>query len=193
MVEKLKMLPFEFVVRGYLFGNMWKAYEKGESFCGCTLPRGYQLAQRLQEPVITPAVKHSAGHDEYVNWKQVESQLGAEAVGQIMDICFQLYDSCSRYALSKGLIIADAKFEFGRNGKGELVLADEIFTPDSSRFWSAADYKPGVSPRSFDKQLLRDWLLNNRVKGEFLFDRVPRDILTQTEQIYGRCLEMLVG
>lgn len=191
MAEKLRMLPFEFVVRGYIFGNMWKAYENGESFCGNTLYGDYKLAQKLDRPIITPAIKRDSGHDEYVDIKCVESQLGVELTKQITDICFKLYDRCSSYALSKGLIIADTKFEFGMNTQGEFVLADEIFTPDSSRYWDAAEYIVGTSPKSFDKQLLRDWLINNKVNGKFQFNKVPDSILTQTEKIYNECLNRL--
>ncbi|MDE5866865.1 MAG: phosphoribosylaminoimidazolesuccinocarboxamide synthase, partial [Lachnospiraceae bacterium] len=172
MVEKLNMLPFEFVVRGYMYGSMWKAYNSGEQFCGNILLGNYKLAQKLEQPILTPALKHDIGHDEYVSMEKVESRIGTELTKQITGICFRLYEECSEYAFSKGLIIADAKFEFGRNVKGELVLADEIFTPDSSRYWDAANYKVGVSPNSFDKQFLRDWLLNNKVNGEFQFDKV---------------------
>lgn len=193
MVEKLNMLPFEFVVRGYIFGSMWKAYNSGEQFCGNILPGNYKLAQKLEQPILTPALKHDIGHDEYVSMEEVESRIGTELTKQITEICFELYEECSEYAFSKGLIIADAKFEFGRNGKGELVLADEIFTPDSSRYWDAASYKVGVSPASFDKQFLRDWLLNNKVNGEFQFDKVPENVLIQTEELYNECLNRLIS
>lgn len=192
MVEKLDMLPFEFVVRGYIFGNMWKAYESGESFCGMRLGEGYKLAQKLEQPILTPAYKHDIGHDEYVDRTSVENCLGAGLTDRIYEICFQLYEMCSQYAYSKGLIIADAKFEFGRNGQGQLILADEIFTPDAGRFWDAAEYEVGVSPRSFDKQYLRDWLLNHKVNGEFQFDKVPESVLEQTENLYRECLSRLI-
>lgn len=187
MVEKLNMLPFEFVVRGYLFGSMWNAYVNGESFCGTILPPNCKLAQKLEHPVLTPALKHDVGHDEYVSMEAVESQTGPELAKQITKACFKLYEVCSEYAFSKGLIIADAKFEFGLNRLGELVLADEIFTPDSSRYWDAASYKAGTSPNSFDKQFLRDWLMNHKVNGEFPFDKVPEDVLMQTEEMYREC------
>ena len=193
MVEKLDMLPFEFVVRGYIFGNMWKAYESGESFCGMKLPEGYKLAQKLEQPILTPAFKHDIGHDEYVDKAGVENRLGAELTNRIYEICFQHYETCSQYAYSKGLIIADAKFEFGRNGQGKLILADEIFTPDAGRFWDAAEYEVGVSPRSFDKQYLRDWLLNHKVNGGFQFDKVPESVLEQTENLYRECLRRVVN
>ena len=193
MVEKLNMLPFEFVVRGYLYGSMWKAYENGEPFCDTKWPKNYKLAQKLEQPILTPAIKHDIGHDEYVSIEEVASRIGTEMTKQITDICFRLYEECSKYAFSKGLIIADAKFEFGQNRQGELVLADEIFTPDSSRYWDADSYKVGVSPDSFDKQFLRNWLLNNKVNGEFQFDKVPESVLLQTEKLYNECLNRLVS
>ena len=193
MVEKLNMLPFEFVVRGYMYGSMWKAYISGEPFCGNILPGNYKLAQKLKQPILTPALKHDIGHDEYVSMEEVESRIGTELTKQITEICFRLYEECSEYAFSKGLIIADAKFEFGKNGQGELVLADEIFTPDSSRYWDAVNYKVSVSPNSFDKQFLRNWLMNNTVNGEFQFDKVPENVLIQTEKLYNECLNRLVN
>ncbi|MDE5597446.1 MAG: phosphoribosylaminoimidazolesuccinocarboxamide synthase, partial [Lachnospiraceae bacterium] len=131
MVKKLNMLPYEFVVRGYMYGSMWKAYNNGEQFCGTILPKNYKLAEKLEQPILTPALKHDIGHDEYVSMEEIESKIGTEITKQITEICFRLYKVCSEYALAKGLIIADAKFEFGLNEQGELVLADEIFTPDS--------------------------------------------------------------
>lgn len=193
MTEKLEMLPYEFIVRGYMFGNMWNAYKNGESFCGHMLSGEYKLAQKLDSPVLTPALKHNTGHDEYTDIKQIENSLGKGLTEQIAEICFKLYDKCGKYALSKEIIIADTKFEFGINKNGELVLADEVFTPDSSRFWNIDDYSVGVSPPSLDKQLLRDWLLNNKIKGEFQFDKIPAEILFKTEQIYNECLSRLIG
>lgn len=192
MVEKLQMLPFEFVVRGYLFGTMWNAYNKSESFCGILLTGDHELAQKLDEPVLTPSIKHEVGHDEYVSLEYVEKQLGKERTKKIAEVCLELYIRCSEYALSKGLIIADAKFEFGCNARGELVLADEIFTPDASRFWDAAEYGMGVSPDSFDKQILRDWLSEHKVNGEYPFDQVPEHVLEQTRQRYQECLHRLI-
>ena len=191
MVEKLDMFPFEFVVRGYLFGSMWEAYKNGESFCQLTLPDNYKLAQKLEHPILTPALKHDVGHDEYVSMKEVESRLGSKITEQITESCLKLYEVCSEYAFSKGLIIADAKFEFGQDKQGKIVLADEIFTPDASRYWDAGKYKVGISPDSLDKQFLRDWLLANKVNGEFQFEKVPESVLSQTEKIYKECLEKL--
>lgn len=193
MVEKLNMLPFEFIVRGYLYGSMWKAYSSGEPFCGIALPKDYKQAQKLEQPVLTPALKHDIGHDENVSIEEAASRIGTEMTDQITQICFRLYEVCSKYAFSKGLILADAKFEFGQNKEGKLVLADEIFTPDSSRYWDADTYQAGTSPNSFDKQFLRDWLLNHKIDGEFQFDKVPEKILIQTQQLYQECLNRLVG
>ena len=192
IVEKLNMLPFEFVVRGYMYGSMWESYNCGEHFCGNVLSGNYKLAQKLEQPILTPALKHDIGHDEYVSMEEVESRIGTDITKQITEICFRLYEKCSEYAFSKGLIIADAKFEFGQNVQGELVLADEIFTPDSSRYWDADSYKVGVSPASFDKQFLRDWLLNNKINGEFQFDKIPENVLIQTEKLYNECLNRLI-
>lgn len=193
MVEKLNMLPFEFVVRGYMFGSMWNAYDNGESFCGIMPQNHYKLAQKLEQPVLTPALKHDVGHDEYVSMEKVESILGTEITRQITETCFRLYEVCNGYAFSKGLIIADAKFEFGQNTQGEVVLADEIFTPDSSRYWDAGSYKVGISPDSFDKQFLRDWLLDHKVNGVFQYDKVPENVLIQTEKLYHECLNRLIS
>lgn len=193
MVKKLDMLPIEFVVRGYMFGSMWESYKKGEDFGGNVLSGNYMQAQKLDMSILTPAMKNNVGHDEYVDIKRVEADLGVKLTKQIVEACFELYKKCSRYALERGLIIADTKFEFGLDRQGNLILADEIFTPDSSRYWDAADYTVGVSPKSFDKQLLRDWLLNNRENGEFQFDKIPPDILNETEKIYNECLKRLVN
>ena len=193
MVKKLNMLPYEFVVRGYMYGSMWKAYNNGEQFCGIALPEDYKQAQKLEQPILTPALKHDIEHDEYASMEEVASGIGTETTKQIAEICFRLYEVCSEYALSKGLIIADAKFEFGWDEQGELVLADEIFTPDSSRYWDVDSYKVGTSPNSFDKQFLRDWLLNNKINGEFQFDKVPEKVLIQTEKLYKECLNKLLN
>lgn len=192
MVEKLQMLPFEFVVRGYLLGSMWNAYKKREPFCGNLISGDYQMAQKLAHPVITPAIKRDNGHDEYTDIQFVQSKLGSKLTGQILEVCFKLYYVCSEYTSSRGIILADAKFEFGWNKKGELILADEIFTPDSSRFWDAAAYKTGTSPSSFDKQFLRDWLTDHRINGAFPFDSVPESVLEQTARIYQECLRRII-
>ncbi|MDR3120760.1 MAG: phosphoribosylaminoimidazolesuccinocarboxamide synthase [Clostridiales bacterium] len=193
MVQKLKILPFEFVVRGYIFGNMWKYYEEGKPFCGHRISGEYQMAQKLEAPILTPSTKVETGHDEYVDIDSVKTAIGAELTDKIAEISLGLYAMCSQYAMTKGILIADSKFEFGLDKNNQLVLADELFTPDSSRFWDAADYRVGVSPKSYDKQFIRDWLLNNKKNGEFQFDGVPGDVIERTAQIYRECLQKLVG
>jgi len=191
LVKRLKILPFEFIVRGYMFGNLWEAYSKGQAFCGQRVEGNYQLAEKLAAPLFTPSTKAHVGHDEYIAFEQVAETLGEPLANQIKDLCLNLYDTCYRHAQTKGILIADTKFEFGLDENGELVLADEIFTPDSSRFWSLADYAVGTSPKSYDKQFVRDWLLNNKVDGVMQFDHVPDDILTKTSEIYRECQRRL--
>ena len=191
LVKKLKMIPFEFVVRGYMFGSMWSAYQKGIDFCGLCIPHGYREAQKLKTPILTPALKRDTGHDEYIDLAGLENQLGKETTRKITNICFRLYDTCAKYALSRGIIIADTKFEFGIDKDGTLTLADELFTPDSSRFWDLQEYAVGTSPRSYDKQLLRDWLTAHTKNGVIPFDSVPENIIHDTEAIYRKCLIQL--
>lgn len=191
LVKRLKMLPYEFIVRGYMFGNMWAAYKEGKEFCGHKIVGSYDMAQKLESPLITPSIKRNEGHDEYVDYKFLEEDLGQDMAQKIKKICLKLYDECYRYAYDKGIIIADTKFEFGLDANNELVLADEIFTPDSSRFWSLENYKTGVSPESYDKQKVRDWLLNNKVDGKMQFDNVPQAIISETESIYRQCIDKL--
>ncbi len=193
MVKKLKMLPFEFIVRGYIFGNMWKAYQAGELFCGIKIEGDYQQAQKLDTPILTPSTKATEGHDIYVSFDEVAASLGDELAAKIKDACLKLYDKCYRHAYENGIIIADTKFEFGLDADGTLVLADEVFTPDSSRFWSLADYTVGVSPKSYDKQFIRDWLQDNKVDGEIQYDSVPDDIIEKTSAIYAECRRRIVG
>jgi phosphoribosylaminoimidazole-succinocarboxamide synthase len=190
-VKRLRILPFEFIVRGYMFGNMWGAYSKNQEFCGYKIKSGYKLAEKLDAPLFTPSTKAHTGHDEYVTFKTVEDALGTELAGRILDVSLKLYETCYNCAYSKGIIIADTKFEFGLDEGGHLILADEIFTPDSSRFWSLADYKVGVSPKSYDKQFVRDWLTDNKIGGEMQFDDVPDEILQKTSEIYAECLEKI--
>jgi phosphoribosylaminoimidazole-succinocarboxamide synthase len=193
LVKKLKMLPYEFVMRGYIFGHLWEAYRGGEKLSGLNLKPGYELAEKLENPVLTPAIKKQDGHDEYVDMSQAVDDLGRALAGQIEEICFKLYEKCRGFAYAKGIIIADSKFEFGLDENGNLVLADEIFTPDSSRFWNLAEYKTGASPKSYDKQLLRDWLLGNKVNGEMRFNDIPPDILEKTSTIYRDCMDKIIG
>ncbi|MDR0916084.1 MAG: phosphoribosylaminoimidazolesuccinocarboxamide synthase [Oscillospiraceae bacterium] len=193
LVKRLKMLPFEFVVRGYMFGSMWETYKTEKSFCGYTFDREYVQAERLDAPILTPSAKRSTGHDENITVAQLQDETSAEFTAQITDLCVKLYNRCYDYALSRGIIIADTKFEFGYDERGELVLADEIFTPDSSRFWDASAYKTGVSPKSYDKQFVRDWLTANKLNGVEPAPEIPADIAAQTAAIYAECLRKITG
>ena len=193
LVKKLKMLPFECIVRGYMFGHLWEEYSQNREFCGQRIDEGYKLAQKLKEPVFTPSTKSSNGHDEYIKFDEIVATVGEELARKVRDTSFSLYEACCGYALSKGIIIADVKFEFGLDELGNLVLADELFTPDSSRFWSAAGYETGTSPKSYDKQFLRDWLQNNKKDGQMQFNKVPDEVLKKTADIYSQCLQIITS
>jgi len=193
LVKKLKMLPFEFIIRGYMFGHMWEAYSSGEKFCGQKIEGDYKLAEQLTAPIFTPSTKAQTGHDEYISVQYVAGKIGAELAGRIEKTSIELYNTCYKYAYSKNIIIADTKFEFGLDENNNLFIADEILTPDSSRFWSLSDYKVGVSPKSYDKQLVRDWLLNNKINGEMQFENVSDDVLQKTSEIYAECLRKITG
>src|SRR5437588_12328677 len=156
VVKKLKPLPIEAVVRGYIIGSGWKDYQRSGKICGIELPKGLQQAQKLPEPIFTPATKAESGHDENISFEQVEKLIGAELARKVREFSIRLYREASEYAASKGIIIADTKFEFGLDGKNELVLIDEVLTADSSRFWPKDSYRVGVSPPSYDKQFVRD-------------------------------------
>jgi phosphoribosylaminoimidazole-succinocarboxamide synthase len=193
LVKKLKIIPYEFVVRGYMFGNLWNAYQDGKNPYKDKINKNYKLAEKLEEPILTPAIKNQTGHDEYVDMDYVLSALGKPITDKIENICLALYEKCFNYAFQKGIIIADTKFEFGLDNNGNLVLADEIFTPDSSRFWNLSEYKTGISPGSYDKQYLRDWLLNNKVNNIMQFDKIPGDVIEKTENIYQECMAKIIN
>jgi phosphoribosylaminoimidazole-succinocarboxamide synthase len=159
VVKKLKALPVEAIVRGYLIGSGWKDYQNSGQVCGIPLPEGLQLADKLPEPIFTPSTKADVGdHDENIDFAETCALLGEELAEQVRDVSLEIYSRCAEYALQRGIIIADTKFEFGLDENGNLVLIDEVLTPDSSRFWPASSYTPGVSPASFDKQFVRDYL-----------------------------------
>jgi phosphoribosylaminoimidazole-succinocarboxamide synthase len=193
LVKKIKIFPFEFIVRGYMFGNMWEAYSQTREFCGQKIEGDYKLAEKLTVPLFTPSTKATVGHDEYISFQYIAQALGEEMAEKIKTFSLNLYDTCYRYAYNKGIIIADTKFEFGLDTHSNLVLADEVLTPDSSRFWSLTEYKEGSSPKSYDKQFVRDWLLNNKAEGKMQFDNVPDDVLAKTQDIYHECLKKICG
>jgi phosphoribosylaminoimidazole-succinocarboxamide synthase len=191
LVKKVKILPYEFVIRGYIFGGMWRAYQEKGEYCGKKIIKNYQLAEKLSSPILTPSLKKGTGHDEEINIDTIINDLGQEMMKKIENICFQLYEKCSQYAYDKGIIIADTKLEFGFDEDNELILADEIFTPDSSRFWDLHEYEIGTSPKSYDKQFLRDWLLDHQINGEMQFNNIPVNVLEETSNLYKECIKRL--
>jgi len=159
VVKKLKALPVEAIVRGYLIGSGWKDYQQTGQVCGIDLPTGLQMADKLPEPIFTPSTKADVGdHDENINFEKTCELIGDTLAEQVRDISLSIYKRCAAYALERGIIIADTKFEFGLDKNDQLVLIDEVLTPDSSRFWPVSSYQPGNSPESFDKQFVRDYL-----------------------------------
>ena len=192
IVRRLKALPLEAVVRGYLIGSGWKDYRESGSVCGISLPRGLEQASRLPAPLFTPATKAAAGtHDENISFAQVEKLVGATLAAQVRDTAIALYAFAAAHALSRGIIIADTKFEFGVDESGALTLIDEAVTPDSSRFWPADTYRVGVSPPSFDKQFVRDYLetldWNKKAPGP----KLPAEIIARTSEKYREALTRL--
>jgi phosphoribosylaminoimidazole-succinocarboxamide synthase len=192
LVKKLKMIPYEFVVRGYMAGSMWKAYKSGQSYCGIDLTGDHKLAEELPEPIITPSVKIENGHDEFISMSELYNKMDKEELKMISDICFKLYTLCNAYTKERGIIIADTKFEFGYDDDGKIILGDEIFTPDSSRFWDLENYHVGESPKSYDKQFLRDWLIKNKLDGVSPGPELPKEIIDITVNLYRNCYEKIV-
>ena len=194
VVKRLKPLPVEAVVRGYLIGSGWKDYQHSGAVCGIALPPGLIMADRLPEPLFTPATKAAAGsHDENVSFAEVASLLGEGIASQVRKLSLALYRFAADYALERGIIIADTKFEFGLNEAGQVVLMDEVLTPDSSRFWPVDTWKPGSSPPSFDKQYVRDYLetldWNKRAPGP----RLPPEVIQRTADKYAEALRRLTA
>ncbi len=192
VVKKLKALPVEAIVRGYLIGSGWKDYQATGAICGIRLPPGLKLADRLPEPIYTPSSKAAAGqHDENLDFAKTEELLGSELAAQVRDVSLQLYKEAADYARERGIIIADTKFEFGLDNNGRLTLIDEVLTPDSSRFWPAEQYRPGVSPPSFDKQFIRDYLETLEWDKTPPGPVLPEDIVHKSAQKYQQAKELL--
>lgn len=194
LVRRLKALPVEAIVRGYLIGSGWKDYQRSGQVCGITLPTGLRLADRLPEPIFTPSTKAALGaHDENVSFDVIAGQIGATLAEQVRAVSLRLYQEAAEYALARGIIIADTKFEFGLDEYERLVLMDEALTPDSSRFWPADDYRPGVNPPSFDKQFVRDYLETLDWDKKPPGPELPPDIVAQTVAKYREALERLTA
>ena len=203
LVKRLKPIPVEAVVRGYLAGTGWKEYQESQSVCGVALPAGLKNASKLPEPIFTPAAKAEAGeHDENISYEQVEKVVGPELAAQIKKLSIEIYQTAAAFALSKGIIIADTKFEFGLDEHGTLTLMDEVLTPDSSRYWPIEGYEQahaaGQNPPSYDKQFVRDWLEAVRIDGK-PWDktppapRVPEDVIAKTAAKYQEALRRLTA
>ena len=193
VVRKLKPLPIEAVVRGYIIGSGWKDYQKTGKICGIELPKGLQQAQKLPQPIFTPATKAAEGHDENISFPQVEKLIGAEMAAKVRDVAIRLYKEAADYAATKGIIIADTKFEFGLDERNQLVLIDEVLTADSSRFWPADSYKVGMSPPSFDKQYVRDYLETLHWNKTPPAPRLPAEVIQKTAEKYREALQRLTG
>lgn len=193
IVKKLKPLPVEAIVRGYIIGSGWKDYQKTGKVCGIDLPEGLKLADRLPEVLFTPSTKAEVGgHDENITFRQMHALIGGYLADQVREISLKLYSKAAEFALSKGIIIADTKFEFGTDEQGRLVLIDEILSPDSSRFWPADQYQPGISPPSFDKQFVRDYLetldWDKRPPGPHL----PKEVIEKSAEKYQEVADLLL-
>ena len=198
LVKRLKPLPVEAVVRGYLAGSGWKEYQQTGQVCGVPLPPGLKNASRLPQPIFTPATKAEMGeHDENIPFERMVELIGLDLATSVRDIALKLYTEAAAYALTRGIIIADTKFEFGLDKDGTLTLMDEILTPDSSRFWPLASYEEGTNPPSYDKQFLRDWLESVRVDG-VAWDKkapapeVPEDVVANTGMNYRRAISAII-
>jgi phosphoribosylaminoimidazole-succinocarboxamide synthase len=193
VVKKLKPLPIEAVVRGYIIGSGWKDYQKSGKVCGIALPKGLQQAQKLPEPIFTPATKAETGHDENISFEQAVKLIGKDKADKVREISIRLYKEASEYAAKKGIIIADTKFEFGLDEKGNVVLIDEVLTADSSRFWPADSYRVGMSPPSFDKQYVRDYLETLDWNKTPPAPKLPADVIEKTSEKYREALQRLTG
>jgi len=194
IVKRLKALPVEAIVRGYIIGSGWKDYQKTGAICGIDLPTGLQIADKLPEPIYTPSSKAAVGdHDENIDYAATEKLLGADLARQVKEVSLQLYKEAADYALQRGIIIADTKFEFGVDENNQLVLIDEVLTPDSSRFWPADQYKPGSSPMSFDKQFVRDYLETLDWDKTPPGPDLPEEIVNKTADKYKEALNRLTN
>ena len=199
LVKRLKPIPVEAVVRGYLAGSGWKEYQENSAVCGVVLPAGLKNASKLPEPIYTPAAKAAVGdHDENITFAQTVEMIGLDLATRIRDISIAIYKAAAECALTKGIIIADTKFEFGLDKDGTLTLMDEVLTPDSSRFWPQESYQEGTNPPSYDKQFVRDWLEQAQVDGKPWSKtppapRVPNEVIAKTSAKYQEALERLTS
>lgn len=193
IVRKTSPLPVECVVRGYLSGSGWKEYQASQTVCGIALPSGYVESSKLSEPIFTPATKAEEGHDENISFDVAAKILGDDVANAVRDFSIALYNAASELVASKGLILADTKFEFGIDDSGEIILIDEALTPDSSRYWLAESYTPGTSQMNFDKQMLRDWLESTSWDKTPPPPTLPEDVIQGTRAKYIEAYERITG
>ena len=192
IVRKAQRIDFECVVRGYLAGSAWKEYQESKTLAGETMPPGLVQSQRLAAPIFSPATKAETGHDENITFDEMKKAVGQEMADRLREASIALYNYAAEFSERRGLILADTKFEFGTVGK-DLLLIDEALTPDSSRYWDAATYRPGTSPESYDKQFVRDWLTRSGWDKESDPPRLPEDVVAQTRLRYLTAYQRLVG
>jgi phosphoribosylaminoimidazole-succinocarboxamide synthase len=193
LVRNARPLVIENIVRGYLAGSGWKEYQASGTVCGLPLPAGLREADRLPQPIFTPSTKAESGHDENIPFATAVSLVGRDVAEKVRDTSIALYEFAAQHALERGIIIADTKFEFGLLDSGELILIDEMFTPDSSRFWPADSYQPGGSPPSFDKQYVRDYLESIEWNKEPPAPALPDDVVAKTREKYEEAMRRLVS
>lgn len=193
LVRKTEVIPVECVVRGYLVGSGWKEYQTSGKVCGIALPAGLQQASRLPEPIFTPATKEESGHDINIFFGEMIARVGLETATELMESSIAIYRKAAAYAQSRGILLADTKFEWGRLPDGSLILIDEVLTPDSSRFWPADSYKVGISPPSFDKQFVRDWLETTTWDKNSPPPTLPAEVVTRTSEKYREAYQRLTG
>ncbi len=194
VAKRLDPLPIEAVVRGYIVGSGWKDYQETGAVCGVKLPKGLRLADELKEPIFTPATKADVGeHDENIDFERAAKIVGRDVAEQVRDLSVRIYSEARAYAAGRGIIIADTKMEFGRDKDGKIVLIDELLTPDSSRFWPAAEYKVGANPPSFDKQYVRDWLDAQGWDHTPPAPALPPDVVARTTEKYREAEAWITG
>ncbi len=192
LVKKLKMIPVECIVRGYITGSGWKSYQESGTVCGIKLQEGLQESEKLPEPIFTPTTKAAEGHDENISFDEVCKLIGKDLAEELRNKTIEIYSKCAEYAATKGVIIADTKFEFGVDENGKLVIGDEVLTPDSSRFWPASDYQVGRSQKSFDKQYIRDWIKSTGYNPES-GTPIPDEVINTTVNKYKEAYKVLTG
>ncbi len=193
MVKKAQVVPIECVARGYLAGSGWKEYQKSQTACGIPLPKGLQQASQLPAPIFTPATKAETGHDENISYEVMAKAVGEKLANTLKQSTLDIYQRAAAYAQSKGIILADTKFEFGTLPDGEIILIDEVLTPDSSRYWPQSSYQPGSSPPSYDKQFVRDWLETTTWDKNSPPPALPDEVVARTRAKYVEAYEVLTG